>query len=351
MTSGPRRAAPPAGAAKRWLLLACVAWAVALPVAARDAPDWAIDIRRQTFAYGDATPTDIAWQHIEQGCPHRDCIPSIDHPVFMSPAEGFALEESELVIGLSMGDEARAYPVRILNYHEIVNDWIDGAPIAVAYCPLCGSGLVFRRALAAGTTTFGVSGLLHESDLILYDRRGASLWAQATGRAFAGPARGESLVEVPASFTTWGEWRASHPHTLVLQPPEPDDPAYRRGSPYGDYDRSRRLLFPVSRRSRALHPKEPVYGFDVDGGIAVSERFLRTSGCVELHSHDRLRRIERGPDGRVTMTLPESAPTARRMFWFAWYTFNPSTVLLDEDPTRTDCVPTADRARPAAIQN
>ena len=211
-------------------------------------PRWSIDIRRETFGYGARARTDIPWSRIVQGCARRDCIVAIDAPTMVTWGTGYSYRDDELIMGVRVADSARAYPLRILNYHEIVNDWIESIPIAITYCPLCGSGLVFRRDLQDGVTTFGVSGLLYESDLVLYDRRSESLWTQANGRAFAGPARGQVLVEMSSALTTLGEWRAQYPATLVLQPPGSQAQRYARLSPYGDYDQSRNLLFPVSKR-------------------------------------------------------------------------------------------------------
>lgn len=292
--------------------------------------DWPVDIRRDTFEYSDRSPTEVPWRRIVQGCGRRDCIPSIDQPVFARDGAYGALDGEELVMGIRGEAATRAYPVRILNYHEVVNDWLGDVPIVITYCPLCGSGLAFRRDLPSGVTTFGVSGLLHESDLILYDRASQSLWQQATGRAFAGPRRGDALVEIEMTLTTWSEWRAAHPETVVLQAPDPDHPRYRTATPYGDYDRSGRLMFPVSRRNRALPTKAVVFGFPLGAGVAVSETLLRERRCVRFEHAGATAQIRRHDDGAVTLEGPEPAVIARRMFWFAWFTFNPETLLLDQ---------------------
>lgn len=306
-------------------------------------PLWPTDIRRQTFGYGARAQTDIPWSRIVQGCARRDCIVAIDEPTMRPWGMGFPYRDEELVMGVQVGNSSRAYPLRILNYHEVVNDRIESIPIVVTYCPLCGSGLVFRRDWQGSVTTFGVSGLLYESDLVLYDRRTNSLWTQANGRAFAGPARGQVLVAMSSALTTLGEWRAQHPETLVLQPPGGQAQRYAELSPYGDYDRSRRLLFAVSKRSRALHPKEVTVGFELDQGVAVTDRLLRREQCIRVPSSRGLIDIVRQEDGQVKIANRPDAPVARRMFWFAWYAFNPATSLFDVE-SRVEACPDPRRA-------
>ena len=172
---------------------------------------WPTDIVTETFGYDDTTPSDYRWEDIFQGCARRDCIPSIDEPRFISALEATFLEDDDLVLAVDYRGEARAYPTRILVFHEIVNDTVAGEPIAISYCPLCGSGLAFRRVLDGKVLEFGVSGLLHNSDLIMYDRHTKSLWQQIEGAAFAGPLRGRKLEDFPMTMTTWREWRDAHP--------------------------------------------------------------------------------------------------------------------------------------------
>lgn len=311
-------------------LLAAVLALVLAPAAAGQGRSWDTDILRETFGFADDAPSDVPWEAIEQGCPRRDCIASIDSPRFVAAAEARFLADDDLVIGLELDGEARAYPTRILNYHEIVNDRLGSRPLAVTWCPLCGSGMVFERSPGGTAVEFGVSGLLHNSDLIMYDRASESLWQQITGKAFAGPRRGQVLETVPSAMTTWHEWRTAHPDTRVLAPPS-DHSRYATATPYGDYDSSDRLLFPVAHESRRLHPKEVVHGVEFDGiAVAVTERALRAQPEIEtdLGGHTVLWRRE--PNGRVRVETAAGEPlTAHRMFWFAWYTFHVDTALHD----------------------
>ena len=145
-----------------------------------------------------------------------DAIPSVDDPTFGS--DHFGAPEDE-VIAVEFGDQPRAYPVRILHYHEIVNDRVEDRPIAVTWCPLCGSAVVYSRRIDGRTLTFGVSGKLADDDLVMYDRETESEWKQSLGRCIAGPLEGQSLEVLPAAMTTWAAFRTANPDGVVLQPP------------------------------------------------------------------------------------------------------------------------------------
>jgi hypothetical protein len=136
------------------------------------------------------------------------------------------------VLGVEHDDRARAHPLRVLNHHEVVNDEFAG-PLAVTYCVLCGSGVVFERRVTGEPTTFGVSGRLWRSDLVMYDGLTDSLWSQLAATAIRGPRTGDRLTLVPSSLTTWGKWRSAHPETRVLLPPP-------HSGTVGRYDRAGR---------------------------------------------------------------------------------------------------------------
>lgn len=291
---------------------------------------WETDIIRDTFGFGADTPSDVPWDELLQGCGQRDCIPSIDNPRFVAAAEADFLADEDIVMAIELDGDARAYPVAILNYHEIVNDVIAGRPVAVTYCPLCGSGLVFERAFGGRTVEFGVSGLLRNNDLVLYDPATESLWQQITGRAFAGPMRGQELRAIPVAMTRWGTWRASHPGTRVLSTDTGFDRPYANKTPYGDYDSSDRLLFPVAL-DRRLHPKTVVYGVETAGAsFAVTERALEAEKSIEQGGGPGLR-WELTQSGQVEASRLDSGEplVAHRMFWFAWYSFHVDTLLYD----------------------
>lgn len=305
--------------------------------------NWATDIIRDTFGFNASTPSDVPWDELLQGCGQRDCIPSIDKPRFVAAAEANFLADEDIVMAIELDGDARAYPVAILNYHEIVNDVIAGRPVAVTYCPLCGSGLVFERTFHDRVVEFGVSGLLRNSDLILYDRATESLWQQITGRALAGPMRGQALRTLPVAMTRWGTWKAAYPDTRVLSTDTGFDRPYANKTPYGDYDNSDRLLFPAAL-DRRLHPKTVVYGVETDGkSFAVTEQALEHERTIAQGSEPGIR-WELADSGQVeAVRLDNGEPlVAHRMFWFAWFSFHVETQIYDLESGKRPARPVRD---------
>jgi hypothetical protein len=178
------------------------------------------------------------WVEILSGGPPKDGIPAIDDPQFI-PAADADLVATEPVITVTIAGEAsRAYPVRYLMWHEIVNDQIGDLPIAVTFCPLCNSGIVFDRRTPAGTLRFGVSGKLRNSDMIMFDRETQSWWQQAVGIAIVGDLTGTHLQTLPTWMESWENFRSTNPQGQVMA--EPDfDRAYGT-NPYESYDSSHR---------------------------------------------------------------------------------------------------------------
>lgn len=175
-------------------------------------------------------------EDIRSGGPPKDGIPSIDHPVFTRIDDTqLMLEDKEPVLLLTHGQVTKIYPLRILTWHEIVNDEIDGLPVAVTYCPLCNSAMVFVRRVQGQVLEFGVSGLLRNSDMIMYDRQTESWWQQFTATAIAGAHVGQSLEIVPSALVSWSRARTRAPDALVLARPATMDRPYGR-NPYGGYD-------------------------------------------------------------------------------------------------------------------
>ena len=146
----------------------------------------------------------------------KDAIPSIDEPTF---GDEYVGESDDEVLVLDLGSEpSRAYPIRILSYHEIVNDTVDDEPVAVTWCPLCASAVVYDRTVGDRVLTFGVSGKLADDDLVMYDRETGSEWKQSLRGCIAGPLEGETLRVLPASILTWERFTDEHPEGVVLQP-------------------------------------------------------------------------------------------------------------------------------------
>ncbi len=198
----------------------------------------------------------IPRDEILPGGPGKDGIPALTSPPAVEAPRAKYLKGSDLIVGVVQGNDSRAYPLRILVWHENVNDTLSGVPVAVSYCPLCHSALVFDRRAGGQVREFGVSGLLWNSNVLLYDRqpkgKAESLWSQVQMRAVAGPAakQGLQLTLLKAELTSWRDWRRRHPKTTVLS----DRTGYRRDyseNPYRQYFQNDRLIFPApAKRGR-----------------------------------------------------------------------------------------------------
>ena len=180
-----------------------------------------------------------SWTEILSGGPPKDGIPAITGPAFHSVADEQDLTPREPVITLEVdGEVPRAYPVRYLTWHEIVNDTVGGIPVAVTFCPLCNSGITFDRRTDAGELEFGVSGLLRNSDMIMYDRQTESWWQQAVGQAIVGDLTGTELETLPSWMEGWDVFKARNPDGLVME--RPDFGRSYGANPYVGYDSSHR---------------------------------------------------------------------------------------------------------------
>ncbi|MBV0912967.1 DUF3179 domain-containing protein [Anianabacter salinae] len=179
------------------------------------------------------------WREILSGGPPKDGIPAIDDPSFIAVSEESRIAEREPVMTVEIdGQTPRAYPIRYLTWHEIVNDTVGGVPVAVTFCPLCNTGMVFDRRAAGRVLDFGVSGKLRNSDMIMYDRQTESWWQQAVGEGIVGELTGTELTQLPAWMESWEAFRTRNPNGLVM-----DQPAFPRSygaNPYVGYDGSSR---------------------------------------------------------------------------------------------------------------
>jgi hypothetical protein len=289
------------------------------------------DILAETFGFDQQTRRSVAFDDLHQGCPARDCIPSIDQPGFVAAEQADFLAGDDLVLAIEHRGEARAYPTRILDRHEIVNDVIGGDPVAITWCPLCGSGLAFHRVVAGLSTEFGVSGLLFNSALVFYDRTTETLWDQIEGKGIVGPRTGVELEILPLAVARWQQWLQAHPDTRVLSIDTGFAVDYAQ-DPYAAYRRSDRIMFPVSGTDGRLGPKSVVFGACVDGHyVAYSERLLELSSPYRDGFADRRLLVTRQPDGAVAFRDLDTGEqfTPVRLFWFAWVSFHPETALRD----------------------
>ncbi len=299
----------------------------------------------------------------------RDAIPAIDDPTFEPADRARGLDADELMVGMVGEQTQRAYSTWHLDTHEIVNDVFEGQPIAVTWCPLCGTAVVYDRRVAGQTLSFGVSGLLYRDALVMYDRETGTLWSHVDGRALQGPLLGRVLQPVPSLHATWREWRTLYPESLVLK-----KDGFTR-SPYEEYNRDPGRLGIFGRRLNrsALPPKERILGVRFDGAatafvvddvrrvgivendvggvpivLAAPRRdlpvvvFERRVGdqvltfTAEVEPDPALRDTETGSRWRLSDGVATEGPLAGRQltrvvaqpaFWFGWYGFFPDSAV------------------------
>ena len=267
---------------------------------------------------------------ILQGGPPRDGIPAIHDPVFLSAEDADYLKDTDRILGLEIEGQSKAYPIRILNWHEVVNDSANEMNFSVTYCPLCGTGVAFKGTNQSSGIQFGVSGLLYNSDVLLYDLSTESLWSQLLGKAVSGERLGEELIKLPLQHTTWKAWLEKHPDSLVLS----DETGFSRDydrDPYDGYTSSPAIFFPLSEKIPSnYHPKEQIIGLQ-SGDDYIAFPF------VELNKQDEA--VIRGQLGNLSYKLKwdkthqsaivydndEKLLPIVQAFWFAWYTFHPQT--------------------------
>lgn len=301
------------------------------------------------YALGDEIDAYTAF--IMSGGPPPDGIPSIDKPAFISAADA-RLDDAEPVIGLHYNGEARAYPHRIMVHHEIVNDRVGGLNLAVTYCPLTATAQGFKR----GGTTLGVSGLLLNSNLVMFDRSSQTRFSQINATGLTGPHRGRTLDEVRLIWTTWDRWRAVHPGTRVLSERTGHLRNYAR-DPYGSYNPTsgyyaqNQTIFPLMHESNRHHKKAMVVGArtatrsvsfvmsdlardGVQGTanfVAVYDPRLDT-GYIYVREQGTALPVANG-DGKYELqgkahdadALPLTQPVAVEAFHFAWHAFYPKS--------------------------
>ncbi len=200
----------------------------------------------------------------------RDRIPPLDHPAYDPVAGGDWLAPDDSVLGYEAADgQAYAYPTKMLNFHEIVNDELGDVPVLISYCPLCRSGVVYDRRLDGQLLSFGNTSALYQSDLVMYDRETLSYWFQVSGEAIVGELTGARLEPLPSLTTSWAQWRSLHPQTLVLSRETGFIRNYDRDPFVGYEDRVNRGAFPFpitdAARDDRLKPAALVLGVELNG--------------------------------------------------------------------------------------
>lgn len=224
----------------------------------------------RNFPDTDWSKADPALEAALSGGPAKDGIPAIDIPKFIALNEFEGSNEIQTIV-LDDSGTKKVYPYSILTWHEIVNDTVNDIPVAITFCPLCGSAIVFDRTLPDGTvTTFGVSGSLLESNMIMYDRATESLWQQSTGQTLAGTYHEAELNHIGFQFMTLGEVRANFSDALILS----EDTGYRRDyrrNPYAGYETNNQFVFEPSEIDTTYNPKTIMVVFDLNGVPIVAD--------------------------------------------------------------------------------
>ena len=299
--------------------------AVSLPVSAQELNGF------------DLSNTAIPADQIQSGGPPRDGIPALTNPSF-ERLDQQSLSERKLaqpILGVAIAGEARAYPIAILNYHELVNDQVGKQPVLISFGPLCGTGMVFSRKVAGKVLTFGVSGLLYNNNLLMYDRETQSLWSQASGMAVSGKYKGTKLTWLAVSQMPLAEWKVLYPSSSVLN----EETGYSRNyafTPYPGYNNSSKLYFPLSHQDQRYPRKEWVIAVNING---------RT----KAYPYSELRRAKlpvKDEVGGVALVVdydPEhnyatlkavsgEAVPVIYSFWFSWVATFPDTEVYTAGP-------------------
>ncbi len=318
-----------------------VSWVVATDVLlAADVPAFPgyLDLKRTVhlavepaWAPFFTADSDLDWRHVAWGGVYRDAIPHLNDPALEDAGSDW-IPDDEVVLGLLVDGDARAYPRRVMEVHEMVNDTVGGQRIALPYCTLCGAAIAYRTDGVVGEEPLELrtSGLLQRSNKLMYDAGTESLLGQFLGVGLSGPLRGEALERLPIVTTTWGEWRTAHPETTVVARdarPRDYDPDPLRGR---DDDGP---IFPIGRRDDRLGVQEPVLGVELPQGVAVAfvvgaaTEELRDGGSVEESGVA----VELRDDGGLVVV---DVATGRELpshqaFWFAWSQFRPDTLLWE----------------------
>lgn len=282
----------------------------------------------------DLSDTSISKFEIFAGGPAKDGIPSIDEPRFISPEQVDYLKDDDIILGFSSGGISRAYPLRILVWHEIVNDVIGGKPVAVTYCPLCGTAMVFDRTIDGKVLSFGVSGLLYRSDVLMYDRQSQSLWTQLGMEAISGYRKGTTLTWLNSEHKTWKAWKQANPNGQVLS----TKTGHRRnysGEAYASYFAGSEPIFPVPQTRPELQNMTKVLGVIINGQAkAYSLDKLMEHSVIDDNVGGTPVKVmfdSKGQHPSITDAEGQPIPSVV-VFWFAWQAFYADTELWAPKP-------------------
>jgi hypothetical protein len=281
----------------------------------------------------DLSDLRIPKDEVLRGGVPKNGIPAILKPKFVKAEKMLNMRDDDEVLGVVHNGVARAYPLRIIVWHEIVNDTVGGMPIAATYCPLCGSSMVFDRRVDGVEHTFGVSGLLYNSDVLMYDHQTESLWSQLKTESVAGPKAGAALTWLPAPLMKWAAWKKKYPESEVLSA----DTGYRRNyrsDGYASYKKSDQIMFDVPITRKELPLKSWVVGVLVDGSAkAYSIEHLETNGVKPFRDVVGGRNIIVEYDADSGLAHAKDAESDEaipvlKLYWFAWQAFYPATEVV-----------------------
>jgi hypothetical protein len=268
-------------------------------------------------------------------------IDAIKNPAFVAASKATFLTLDDRVVGVLINGRVRAYPLKILTWHQVVDDSVAGNPIAITYCPVTGSAMVYDRTLGKRLLVFETSDLLYDSNLLFYDDATKSLWSQIKGEAITGPLMGKRLYALPSVMTPWGVWKVYHPDTTVLNASAGDIQNFMRDATER-YEQAPGVLLPVSTLDRRLPPKERVIGLSINGA---DEAFPFTS-LGEIKPP-----VSTNVGGTpVTIVYDTDSKTAGAViggkhaaaytgYWFAWATFHPKTTIWKSDKVAAPASP------------
>ena len=274
----------------------------------------------------------IPESEILSGGPGKDGIPSIDEPKFVSVAEATFLTEKDFGIGIAYEGGTRFYPYQILVWHEIVNDVLPSSeelPVAVTYCPLCRTGVVYDRNVDGEVMEFGVSGKLWKSNLLMYNRgslQDESLWSQVLGEAVTGPHTGTRLEIVSSNTVQFGDWAKKHPNTQVLSLDTGANRSYGV-DPYGDYYTSLEVSFGATFDDERLHPKEYVLGIESEGKFKAYVADVLPVGTTQDTFAGKTVTILKSDIDEVSMNIDGEHLPYIGGFWFSWLAVHSTTEL------------------------
>jgi len=227
-----------------------------------------VDSNFEIFFYPDIERR-IRLDEITWGGVRKDGIPALTEPKLISAEEATYLADKDLVFGIAINGDIRAYPYGIMDWHEMLNDTVGGVPVSLAYCTLCGSGILYKTQVEPNQEAFifGSSGLLYRSNKLMYDQKTHTLWNQFSGKPVVGKLTDSEIeLEVlPLVTTTWGKWKSQHPETKVLSRDTGFARDYTPGVPYGAYFFSQELMFPAHLKDHTLQQKDQVFGLRISG--------------------------------------------------------------------------------------